>query len=179
MAINFYLVCVFSVLYFAFMRWRLYGQAEILNAKALTPADYCIAAFTGQDFEDSGDSENILQKVKEVFEERFSRGEKVQYVNAAYNISNFYEVSERYAEINKDIAMVNYYINKRKTAKNKETDELEDPDYNEDSFRADSQAEKQPKGFPKKKAGPGFCAKKVPLDLDALNAELEEVKGQI
>ena len=56
MAEMFYGTCTASFFYFIFMRWRLYNLAEILNAKALTPADYCIAAFTGQDFSDNGDS---------------------------------------------------------------------------------------------------------------------------
>ena len=153
------------------MRWRLYATAEQLNAKSLTPADYCIAAFTGQDFEDCGDSAGILQKVKDVFEERFQRGEKVQYINAAYDIQQFYAVSARFNELNKDIAMVNYYIADRKAKK----DPI-DQDYNEDAYRTDCEAEKQPKGFPSRKTG--MC-KKEPINLDEAKTELEEVKGQI
>ena len=66
MAEYLYGACFFSFLYFIWMRKRLYDFAEQLNAKALTPADYCIAAF-GTDFSDNGDSEVILNEVKEVF----------------------------------------------------------------------------------------------------------------
>lgn len=123
------------------MRWRLYALAELLNSKALTPADYCIAAF-GTDFSDNGDSEVILQEVKEVFEERFKRGDKVQYINAAYNIQTFYEVSARYNELHKDIAMVQYYIANRKTEKKKDSEDLENPDYNEESYKAECESDK-------------------------------------
>lgn len=172
MAEMFYGTCAFSFFYFIFMRWRLYNLAEELNAKALTPADYCIAAFTGQDFSDCGDSQVILEEVKEVFEDRFQKGSKVQYINAAYNIQTFYEVSERFNELNKDIAMIEYYISQRKTEKDKETGELENPDYNEDTYKEECESEKQPRGFPSKKTG--FC-KKEPISLEASRAELEEV----
>jgi hypothetical protein len=51
------LAFLWSVLYsfvaFFFMRKKLFAKAEELNAKSLTPADYCIMAM-GTDFEDNG-----------------------------------------------------------------------------------------------------------------------------
>lgn len=74
--------------------------------------------------------------------------------------------------------MVEFYIKSRKEEKDKESGELKDPDYNEDSYRAECGEKKQPRGFPKKKPpGGGFCAKKVPINIDEARSELEDVKG--
>lgn len=68
-----------------------------------------------------------------------------------------------------------FYIKQRKEAKDKETGELKDPDYNEDSYRADCGEKKQPRGFPKQNV-PGKWCKKEPINIDDARKELEEVK---
>lgn len=69
-------------------------------------------------------------------------GGKIQYINAAYDIGAFYEVSARFNELNKEIALVEYYIESRKTEKEKDSEELKDPDYNEDQYRAECDEKK-------------------------------------
>mgnify|MGYP006952861490 CR=1 FL=1 len=59
---------------------------------------------------------------------------------------------------------------------NEESKEPEEPDYNEEAYRAECEADKQPKGFPTRKTG--IC-KKEPINLDEAKTELEEVKGEI
>jgi len=58
------------------MRKRLFALAEELNAKSLTPADYCIMAM-GTDFEDNGNSDAILNEIKEVFDNKWNLGNKI------------------------------------------------------------------------------------------------------
>jgi hypothetical protein len=112
----FILAVVYSFIAFFYMRKKLFAMAEELNAKSLTPADYCIM-INGCDFDDNGNEEAILGEIKEVFDNRFNAGGKVQYINAAYDIANFYEVSSRYNTLNKEIALVEFYIEQRKTEK--------------------------------------------------------------
>ena len=137
----FLIACLYSFIAFIFMRKKLFAMAEELNAKSLTPADYCIMAM-GTDFDDAGNSESMLAEVKEVFDNKWNMGDKIQYINAAYDIENFYEVSSKYNSLNKDIAMVEYYIESRKTEKEKDSEELKDPDYNEDKYRAECEEKK-------------------------------------
>jgi hypothetical protein len=72
----FILAIWFSFFFFIWMRKSLYRYAEELNAKSLTPADYCVMC-VGCDFEEPGNADLILSDVKEVMEERFGLGEKV------------------------------------------------------------------------------------------------------
>jgi hypothetical protein len=58
-------------------------------------------------------------------------------INAAYDIGNFYEVSSKFNSLNKDIALVEYYIKTRAAEEDEETKEKKDPDYNEDKYRAE------------------------------------------
>jgi hypothetical protein len=133
------------------MRKKLFAMAEELNAKSLTPADYCVMVMNC-DFDDNGSEQTIHAEIKDVFNSKFNNmGEKIQYINAAYDIENFYEVSSRFNTLNKDIALVEYYIESRKTEKEKDSEELKDPEYNEDKYRAECDEKKQPRGFPKRK----------------------------
>lgn len=77
------------------------------------------------------------KEIKDVFEERFKLGNQIQYINAAYDIGNFYEVSSKFNSLNKDIALVEYYIKTRAAEEDEETKEKKDPDYNEDKYRAE------------------------------------------
>ena len=137
----FLVACFYSFVAFFFMRKKLFAMAEELNAKSLTPADYCIMAM-GTEFDDAGNSESMLAEVKEVFDNKWNMGSKVQYINAAYDIENFYEVSSRFNSLNKEIAMVEYYIESRKTETEKDSEELKDPDYNEDKYRSECEEKK-------------------------------------
>jgi len=67
---------LYSFVAFYYMRKRLYMLAEELNAKSLTPADYCVM-IRNCDFDDNGSEESILAEVKEVFENRYNLGNKV------------------------------------------------------------------------------------------------------
>lgn len=49
----FIISCLYSFIAFFFMRKKLFAMAEELNAKSLTPADYCVMAM-GTDFDDNG-----------------------------------------------------------------------------------------------------------------------------
>jgi hypothetical protein len=71
----------------------------LLNAKSLTPADYCLMCI-GCEFDEPGNADFIDTEVKEVMEGRFKMGEKVQYTNAAYDISDFYAVTSKFNELN-------------------------------------------------------------------------------
>jgi len=51
-------------------------------------------------------------------------------------------VSSRFNALNKEIALVEYYIESRKTEKQKGSEELKDPDYNEDKYRAECDLKK-------------------------------------
>lgn len=90
---------IFSFFFFIWMRSKLYDYAEQLNAASLTPADYCVQVI-GCELEDAGNADSIFNEVKEVMQDRFGLGEKVQYVNAAYNTSDFYALSAKFNEIN-------------------------------------------------------------------------------
>jgi hypothetical protein len=90
----FVLAICFSFFYFIWMRSKLYQYAEELNAKSLTPADYCVMC-VGCDFDEPGNADHIHNEVKDVMEGRFGLGNKVQYVNAAYRINDFYENLEQ------------------------------------------------------------------------------------
>lgn len=82
-----------------------------------------------------------------------------------------------YNDLQGRIALVEYYISKQKE---------EDDSYNEDSYRAAMAPEEEgkkvkvPKGFPKMKDPEGgFCAGKIPIDIDAQRDQLKEVEAQI
>jgi hypothetical protein len=105
----FFASIVFSFLFFILLRRQLYLKAEQLNAKSLTAADYCIMIMNCS-FEDNGNSELIFNDVKEVMQERFEIGDKVQYTNAAYDINDFYECSASVTELNGYIGIVEHYI---------------------------------------------------------------------
>jgi hypothetical protein len=154
------------------MRFQLIKNAEVLNSKSLTPADYCIMGM-GMDFEEPGNADHINEKIKEYFEENYQMGSKIQYTNAAYNIGEFYSTSTRYNDLNGQIALVEYYIEQRKTDK-----ENPDPEYNEDKYREDLGAEEVPKGFPKAKI-PGKLCGKAPINIDEARNELKEVEETI
>jgi len=173
----FLVACFYSFVAFIFMRKKLFALAEELNAKSLTPADYCIMGL-GMDFEDAGNSESMLAEIKEVFDNKWNMGDKVQYINPAYDIENFYEVSAKYNNLNKEIALVEYYIESRKTETEKDSEELKSPDYNEDAYRAECDEKKQPRGFPKRKIEGKWCAKE-PINIDEARNELKDVEEQI
>lgn len=105
-------------------------------------------------------------------------GHKIQYINVAYDIENFYEVSSRFNTLNKEIALVEYYIQSRKTELKKGTDELKDPDYDEEKYRAECEQKKQPRGFPKRKFEGKWC-KKEPINIDEARNELKDVEVEI
>jgi len=77
--------------------------------------------------------------------------------------------------LSKEIALVEYYIESRKTEKEKDSEELKDPDYNEDKYRAECDEKKQPRGFPKRKIPGKMCAKE-PINIDEARNELKEVE---
>jgi len=154
------------------MRFQLIKNAEILNSKSLTPADYCIMGMN-MDFEEPGNADHIHEKIKEYFEENYQMGSKIIYTNAAYNIGEFYSTSTRYNDLNGQIALVEYYIEQRKTDK-----EDPQPDYNEDKYREELGAEKVPEGFPKAKV-PGKLCGKAPINIDEARNELKEVEETI
>lgn len=74
MGLWFGIACLYSFIAFYYLRKKLFATAEQLNAESLTPADYCVMAFTGQDFENVGDEESMEKEIKDVFEERFKLG---------------------------------------------------------------------------------------------------------
>lgn len=170
------------------MRSKLYQYAEELNAKSLTPADYCVMC-VGCDFDEPGNADHIHNEIKDVMEDRFGLGNKVQYVNAAYRINDFYEHMEDLHRLNGEIATVEHFIEEQK----KET-----PDYNEDAYRADMGKKKLPKGFPKRKINKilvdkegnpklddegnpkrSFWKKKLPTNIDDARKELKETEEKI
>ena len=79
----------------------------------------------------------MKKEIVDVFEARYKLGGQVQYINAAYDIGNFYEVSSKFNSLSKDIALVEYYIRTRAAEVDEETKEKKDPEYNEDKYRAE------------------------------------------
>ena len=96
------LAVIFSFFYFIFLRFQLIKNAEVLNSKSLTPADYCIMGMgmDKNDFEDPGNADHINETIKEYFEKNYQMGSKIQYTNAAYDIGEFYNLSTRYNDLN-------------------------------------------------------------------------------
>ena len=133
----------------------------------------------------SGDNDQPLSSVggtSKKFKKRNSRSsigmQDVMGIKSTDDIENFYEVSSRFNALNKEIAMVEYYIESRKTETEKDSEELKSPDYNEDAYRAECEEKKQPRGFPKRKIEGKWCAKE-PINIDEARNELKDVEEQI
>lgn len=83
------------------MKTKLWQKINELDQAAFTPSDFCIMG-KNIEFEEGASPENIKAGMIRFMNENFDGlGEKIVYVNPAYDIGDFYKQSTRYAELTK------------------------------------------------------------------------------
>jgi len=100
-----------SLFFLIWMRKKLLEEALKLDLDAFTPSDFCLMG-TNIKFTDY-DPEAMKEKVKAHFEKKYNISD-VQYVNFAYDIQNFYELTEKYNELSKQQMLVQAYCKQNK-----------------------------------------------------------------
>ena len=129
---------IFSLLFLIWMRYSLFKKALKLDQETYTPSDFCIMGMTMK-FNDYS-SGAITEKIKEVFKEKWDI--EVEYVNIAYNIVDFYKLSEKFNSLTKLRAIAKNYCVKEKINKNQ--------------YQELSKSKKIPNDFPRKPSNMPF-----------------------
>lgn len=152
----------FSAIFFAYIKTKLWQKISELDQSAFTPSDYCIMG-SNMDF-DGYSPEAIKKGVVEYFNDNYDgMGDKIVYVNPAYKIGEFYKLSTRYTELNKQKMMLALF---------KQSGEYSDDQMQEFVDLGDS----APEDYPKIKKG--LCGKK-PLITSEVDDEIKDVEAQI
>mmetsp|Transcript_33747 Transcript_33747/g.52101 ORF Transcript_33747/g.52101 Transcript_33747/m.52101 type:complete len:118 (+) Transcript_33747:658-1011(+) len=100
---------VVSMIYLIWMRRTLLAQALKLDLDAFTPSDFCLMGMNMK-FSDK-DPEMMKEKVMAYFKDKFDI-ETVQYVNFAYDIKDFYKLTETFNSLTKQQMLVKAYCKK-------------------------------------------------------------------
>jgi hypothetical protein len=89
-----------SSIFFFWMRKKLLDSIDKLDMENLTPSDYCLQGHYMK-FE-SYTQESMEKEVREFFNQEYDGlGDKIEYVNPAYNIGSYYELSEKFRLLSK------------------------------------------------------------------------------
>ena len=162
-----YLISVlFSALFFAYIKTKIWQNINELDQAAFTPSDFCIM---GQNigFEAGAGPKEIEEGIKAFLNDNFEGlGEKVVYVNPAYKIGEFYKVSTRYTELTKLNTILNAY---------KEKHELSDEQMQEYA----DMGETAPEDYPRINTSCGGKCGARPVTMTEVKEELTEVEEKI
>ena len=83
------------------MKTKIRQNIDELDHTAFTPSDFCIMAHN-VDFKQGAGPQEIEEGFRSFFNKNFDGiGDRIVYVNPAYKIGEFYEVSTRYTELTK------------------------------------------------------------------------------
>lgn len=86
---------IVTILYLTRMRFTLKSYSLELDSKAFTPSDFCVQGINMK-FENYN-PKAISQSIKKHFKLKYDL--EVEYVNAAFDISDFFKLSERFHEL--------------------------------------------------------------------------------
>ena len=145
------------------MRKKLLNSIDELDMENLTPSDYCLQGHYMK-FE-SYTQESMEKEVREFFNQEYDMlGDKIEYVNPAYNIGSYYELSEKIRLLSKEMQMVDEYIAKNGYTLAKYVDMMENYKHDET--------------FPKKSGG-GICGGTKPIDYQETKDAIAEIKKEM
>lgn len=143
------------------MRRMLLKSIEKLDVDSLTPSDYCLQGYY-MEFEDYK-AEAMEAEIRTYFNEEFDGlGDKIEYINPAYYIGSYYELSEQLRVLSKELQIVDDYIERNNYTVAKYADMMEMSQHDED--------------FPKKSNG--YCGTK-PIDYQETNDAIAETKQRM
>jgi hypothetical protein len=136
-----------SSIYFFWMRKQLLRSIDKLDIENLTPSDYCLQGYY-MEFEDYKPAA-MEEEIRKYFNEEYNgMGDKIEYVNPAYDIGSYYELSEKMRMLSKEMQMVEQYMTTNNLNPSKYSDMMATAQHDND--------------FPKKKSG--FCGS-APIDF--------------
>ena len=101
-----FMISIFvSSIYFFWMRKQLLSSIDKLDIENLTPSDYCLQGYY-MNFEDYK-PQAMEQEIRNFFNEEYEGlGDKIEYVNPAYDIGSYYELSEKMRILSKELQIV-------------------------------------------------------------------------
>ena len=149
-----------SLVYLIWMRKKLLEEALKLDIDAFTPSDFCLMGMNMK-FDDYN-PETMKEKVKAHFENKYSITD-IQYINFAFDIADFYKLTERFNELTKHQMLVKAYCKQNDYDEDKYTNLCQNPDACPDDFP---------------KAKDGLFGTKV-INIKIVDAELEATQAKI
>jgi hypothetical protein len=150
---------VVALLYLIWMRKHLIDVGITVDTETFTPSDFCLMG-EGMAF-DSYFQDDIENEIRAHFKSKYNID--IVYTNAAYDIKNFYEWTQRLNYLFKMKMLVEGYCESSKISIDKYNQYVEEGQVLE--------------GFP---IAPSACpCKKTPIVLEKINEEIESVTAEI
>ena len=87
-------------------------KIEELDQDAITPSDYCLMGMH-MTFDGDYSQKGIEKELREYLNDKYQRmGDQIHYVNVAYEIKDFFKLTTRFNELDKNIKIAEGYIEK-------------------------------------------------------------------
>lgn len=156
---------VITFLAIQIIRKKLNNIVEVIDKLSFTPSDFCVQGYCPEFSEDCDYSiQGITDEVKSYYKENYEIDD-IEYVNVAYDIENIFDLHDQERILLRKREIINWYCEK----KNWQTDQYKNQMATHDIYE----------DFPCESEGLMGCFAKTPLDLDAIETELEQVQKQI
>ena len=103
---------VVSLIHIICMRKKLLETSLKLDKDTFSPSDFCLMGMNMEYALNNYAPDKIEEEIKEVFKRKY--GANVEYVNAAFDIEDFYALSEKFMMLSKLKNLVQSYCESNK-----------------------------------------------------------------